>query len=505
MTMEDDEVMKGLQEAADILDSHDAGDTSVGGTKYQQHQQANKKLTAMNIGESGPGGDASDDLVKQISKAREEMGQQQTMHAGAKEGEPTEEEGHEGDDGSNTMNANSVTFEDASLDNMSQITGLDDLSVVASSVDGGASLETGGSKDTPNTGMSSKTSKKRQPSDPTKYNAVTVHVSYASGIRQWDASCDPFALVTVGKVKTTFEEKLTHLDNTGYHDSLYETRALENTSEPEWNEACTLAFPTVEEAEKKKLEVHIQIQDKDMSTNDDLGEARIRLTKFVCDDENNPTEAELPLVGPGAGDNDPSIYIRLNFTNVEDYTDAGSTVSGSLVSEQNLEASNRRELLHPGEWVAEVWQVGKLKPWTRYWTCCGCDKHLSMYCPSLGDRVAFAHKLAERNEYLRLKPIKEAKAKETRDRWLEEKRRMKDARLEREILIADNDGEEPPSDAEKKHFFMSKEWKIKRGIWREAKTDTFNEAHGADENDLYEHRMRMVKPADISMVVGTMR
>ena len=52
---------------------------------------------------------------------------------------------------------------------------------------------------------------------------------------------------------------------------------------------------------------------------------------------------------------------------------------------------------------------------------------------------------------------------------------------------------------------MSKEWKIRKGIWREPKADTFDEAHGADENDLYEHRMRMVKPSDISMVVGTMR
>jgi len=281
-----------------------------------------------------------------------------------------------------------------------------------------------------------------------------------------------------------------------------------------------------------------------------LATCRIRLTKFVCDDEEKPTEAELPLGGPGAGDDDPCIFIKFNFTNVEDYPE-GSTVSGSMVSEQNLEVENRKvrtredvtggfglcsstqcprktsylthpsplspplpplappllskELLHPGEWVKEVRELGRLKPWTRYWTCCGSDKHLSMYCTSLGDRVEFAHNLVAHNEYLRLKPIKEAKAKEMRDKWLEEKKKMKDAKVKRDILMAENNVEDPLNELEKKHFFMSKEWKIKKGIWREVKTDTFNEAHGADENDLYEHRMGMVKPADISMVVGTMR
>ena len=72
-----------------------------------------------------------------------------------------------------------------------------------------------------------------------------------------------------------------------------------------------------------------------------LATCRIRLTKFVCDDEEKPTEAELPLGGPGAGDDDPCIFIKFNFTNVEDYPE-GSTVSGSMVSEQNLEVENRK-------------------------------------------------------------------------------------------------------------------------------------------------------------------
>ena len=234
-------------------------------------------------------------------------------------------------------------------------------------------------------------------------------------------------------------------------------------------------------------------------------QARLRLTKFVCDDTENPTEAELPLEGSGAGDDDPSIYVKLNFTNVDDETFDGSSVSGSMVSADGLSIENRRELMHPGEWVADEWEVGRKKPWTGYWTCCGADKHLSMYCPSLGDRVDFAHKLRERNEYLRLKPIKEAKAKELREKWTKERDEMKAAKVQREIDMRENGGEEPLSEMEKKHFFMSKEWKKKKGIWREPVTDKLSEAHGADENDLYEHRMRMVKPGDVSMVVGTMR
>ncbi|GMH76112.1 hypothetical protein TL16_g06975 [Triparma laevis f. inornata] len=343
--------------------------------------------------------------------------------------------------------------------------------------------------------------KKREQTDPNNYNAVTVHLCYASGIRSWDAFCDPFALVTVGSSKTTFHEKINFLEETGYHDSLYETRVIEGTTEPEWNEVTTIAIPP----DCKKPEIHVQVQDKDMSANDDLGDARLRLTKFVCDDEENPTEAELPLEGPGAGDNNPSIYLKLNFTNVDDETYDGSSVSGSMISADGLTVENRRELMHPGEWVAEEWEIGRRKQWTGYWTCCGCKKHLSIYCPSLGHRVDFAHKLAERNEYMRLQPIKEAKAKALREKWMKERGQQKAAKKEREILMKESGGEEPLSDLERRHFFMSKEWKKKKGIWREPKTNMLSEAHGADENDLYEHRMRMVKPADISMVVGTMR
>ena len=129
---------------------------------------------------------------------------------------------------------------------------------------GGSSLEgsnaTGGSR--------SRKSLKRAPTDPSKFNAVTVHLCFATGIRKWDASCDPFALVTVGKAKTTFEEKLAYMEQTGYHDSLYETRVIENTTEPEWNEVCTLGIPPGIE----KAEIHVQVQDKDMGANEDLGE-----------------------------------------------------------------------------------------------------------------------------------------------------------------------------------------------------------------------------------------
>ena len=361
---------------------------------------------------------------------------------------------------------------------------------------GGSSLE--GSNTTES---KSRKSLKRAPTDPSKFNAVTVHLCYATGIRKWDASCDPFALVTVGQAKTTFEEKLGFLEETGYHDSLYETRVIENTTEPEWNEVCTLAIPPNIE----KPEIHVQVQDKDMSSNEDLGEAHLRLTKFVCDDAENPTEAELPLEGAGAGNDEPSIWVKLNFTNVDDETYDGSSVSGSMVSAEGLSIENKRELMHPGEWVPDEWGVGRKKSWTGYWTCCGNDKHLSMYCPSLGDRVDFAHKLAERIEHLRLQPIKEAKAKELREKWLKERDEMRAAKIQRKIDMQENNGEEPLSEMEMKHFFMSKEWKKKKGIWREPVTDKLSEAHGADENDLYEHRMRMVKPADIGMIVGTMR
>ncbi len=381
----------------------------------------------------------------------------------------------------------------------------EEASQVISLDEGGESI--GGAGDAPSlegsqTTSPSKKSLRRDPTDPTKYNAVAIKLCYASGIRQWDASCDPFALVTIGSAKTTFDEKVTHCEDTGYHDSLYETAVIENTSEPQWDEACTLMVPS----DVVKAEVHILIQDKDMGKGDDLGEARIRLTKFICDDAENPTEAELPLTGPGAGTDDPTIFIKLNFANVEDdgHSYEGSSVSGSLVSEDNP-LKNRRELMHPGEWIPEVWEVGRIKKWTGYWTCCGNGKHLSMYCPSLGDRVTFAHKLHEHREYLRLKPIKEAKAKELRNKWLAEKKEMKEMKAKRQAELEQYGGEEPLSELEKKHFFMSKEWKQKHGIWREPVTDKLSEAHGADENDLYEHRMRMVKPSDISMVISAMR
>ncbi|GMH89515.1 hypothetical protein TrST_g11345 [Triparma strigata] len=396
----------------------------------------------------------------------------------------------DGDQNSITDDANrSLDEQTQNTNNQTEPEGSNENSVVEGSLEG--SNATG----------STRKSLKREQTDPNNYNAVTVHLCYASGIRKWDASCDPFALVTVGSAKTTFEEKLSYLEETGYHDSLYETRVIEGTTEPEWNEVCTIAIPP----DCKKTEIHVQVQDKDMSANDDLGEARLRLTKFVCDDEENPTEAELPLEGHGAGDDNPSIYVKLNFTNVDDETYDGSSVSGSLVSADGLAVENRRELMHPGEWVPEEWEIGRRKQWTGYWTCCGCKKHLSMYCPSLGDRVDFAHKLVERNEYLRMLPIKEAKAKALREKWMKERDEQKAVKKEREILLKESGGEEPLSDLERKHFFMSKEWKKAKGIWREPKTNLLSEAHGADENDLYEHRMRMVKPADISMVVGTMR
>ena len=120
----------------------------------------------------------------------------------------------------------------------------------------------------------------------------------------------------------------------------------------------------------------------------------------------------------------------------------------------------------------------------------------------------FAHKLFSHREFLRLKPIKEAAAAIVRNKWLAERKIMKKAKVTREIEMAENNGEEPlePFSAkEKKHFFASKEWKKKMDIYREPKLDFMSEAHGADENDLYELRMRSVKPSDISMVVSAMR
>ena len=66
-----------------------------------------------------------------------------------------------------------------------------------------------------------------------------------------------------------------------------------------------------------------------------------------------------------------------------------------------------------------------------------------------------------------------------------------------------NDGEEPLTEYEEKHFFASASWKKEHGIFREPKS--VSETQGVDEKDLYELRMRRVKSSDISMVVSTMR
>jgi hypothetical protein len=301
MAESDVEVLADLQAASAILEKEAQGVSDVSSSSKSQ---PDAQLTTDEPGLGGPipasEVDQTDAIIDDINNIRnrivelEDLGDKgnhtpqkpspkpSTAAEGSSLGETPKKSNVTGegyDDAADKNDASVLTFDDSSME-MSQITGIDDGSVVASiegapSVDGGGSIEGGESILTPNTGISTKSSKKRDPSDPTKYNAVTVHLCYASGIRQWDASCDPFALVTVGFIKTTFEEKLSHLENTGYHDSLYETRVLENTSEPEWNEVCTIAFPVSEDLEeRKKMEVHIQIQDKDMSSDDDLGEAR---------------------------------------------------------------------------------------------------------------------------------------------------------------------------------------------------------------------------------------
>ena len=129
-------------------------------------------------------------------------------------------------------------------------------------------------------------SKCREPTNPQNYNAVTISIIHASGIRKWDASCDPFVLCTVGKPKTSFSEKLDYLDETGYHDSLYETVALENTTEPMWRETTTIIFPPG----LPKYELHLQLQDKDMSSGDDLGEVKVS-ERSERADEDEPASA----------------------------------------------------------------------------------------------------------------------------------------------------------------------------------------------------------------------
>jgi len=289
--------------------------------------------------------------------------------------------------------------------------------------------------------MAEKKSRKRAgPSDPSQFNAVTVKLVNASGIRKWDASCDPFALVTVGKTKTSFSEKLDYLDETGYHDSLHETDALENTTEPEWNETTTIIFPPGE----YKKELHIQVQDKDMGKGDDLGEIRLKLTKFISDDPENPTECELPLEGDGAGDAEPTILILVNFANVDDtsafegdessftgsltYMDSVSTIAGG-----DGHPIDKKELLHCGDWIPQVFDVGRLKPWTGLYTCCGSQQHFSMYCPSIGARVEFAHKWKKQKDYEHEAPIRRAAAKKKYDDWLADKNRSIEEEKIREV------------------------------------------------------------------------
>ena len=245
-----------------------------------------------------------------------------------------------------------------------------------------------------------------------------------------------------------------------------------------------------------KLELHIRIMDKDMGPGEDLGEARIRLNKFITDIAETPSEATLNLEGPGAGNDEPNVSIKLNFTNIDDFKEE-STVA-SFVSEGSELLEMKRERMHTGQWVPEIYQVGRLKPWTKLWTCCGCDDHLSMYCPTLADRVDFAHKMYERNEFLRMQPIKEAKAREVRMKWEKEKEEKKLAKVMREEEMAENGGEEPLNKMEKKHFFASKETKKKLGIWREPKLDLMSEAHGADENDLYVRERHTQKRGEVA-------
>jgi len=272
--------------------------------------------------------------------------------------------------------------------------------------------------------------------------------------------------------------------------------AIHNTQEPTWDEVVTLPLPKVNGMHLAKLELHIRIMDKDMGPGEDLGEARIRLNKFITDIAETPSEATLNLEGPGAGNDEPNVSIKLNFTNIDDFKEE-STVA-SFVSEGSELLEMKRERMHTGQWVPEIYQVGRLKPWTKLWTCCGCDDHLSMYCPTLADRVDFAHKMYERNEFLRMQPIKEAKAREVRMKWEKEKEEKKLAKVMREEEMAENGGEEPLNKMEKKHFFASKETKKKLGIWREPKLDLMSEAHGADENDLYVRERHTQKRGEVA-------
>ena len=110
--------------------------------------------------------------------------------------------------------ASQKSWLDEAADNESSIA----AGSIVSSIEGG-SIE--GS--IPNSRTSSKASKRREPTDPSDYNAVTVNLMHASRLRQWDASSDPFAVVTVGTAGTSFDDKMDVLEEIGRHDCLWES------------------------------------------------------------------------------------------------------------------------------------------------------------------------------------------------------------------------------------------------------------------------------------------
>ena len=142
------------------------------------------------------------------------------------------------------------------------------------------------------------------------------------------------------------------------------------------------------------MEVHVQVRDEGMEAGDDLGEARLPLTEAISFDAAAPSSFSLPLLGPSSGSSSPKVLLAVNYLPPPPSGDGSSL--NSFVSEgnsaQDAAKEDKRERMHTGEWVEEIYVAGRLEEWTKYWTCCGCDSHLSMYVcrPRLSDVFLFA-------------------------------------------------------------------------------------------------------------------
>lgn len=92
--------------------------------------------------------------------------------------------------------------------------------------------------------------------------------------------------------------------------------------------------------------------------------------------------------------------VRSGYT---DETSASGSTSGASSSESysppsiNNKSGNatnpRLHLLHNGKWIPKEYVVGRWKPGTGLWDCCGEPEHLSMYCESLEAREQYRQKV----------------------------------------------------------------------------------------------------------------